>query len=81
MAGSYNHVTDNEGRFLDNNSFVQMIENLGDAYEAVEEMYGMIWFLANGDGWQVELARRGWQEGTRLSPGVGAAIDQEDTDE
>lgn len=47
MAGSYNHVTTRTGNLRDNDSFVQMIENLGDAYEAVEEMYGMIWWLAS----------------------------------
>lgn len=46
MAGSYNHVVTQNGNLRDNESFVQMIENLGDAYEAVEEMYGMIWWLA-----------------------------------
>jgi hypothetical protein len=47
MAGSYNHVVNDDGGLRDNESFVDMIENLGDAYEAVEEMYGMIWYLAH----------------------------------
>lgn len=49
MAGSYNHVVHpRTGNLLDNEGmmFSGMIENLGDAYEAIEEMYGMIWFLA-----------------------------------
>jgi hypothetical protein len=47
MAGSYNHIVNNKGDLLNNERFVGMIENLGDAYEAVEEMYGMIWWLAH----------------------------------
>lgn len=47
MAGSYNHIINSKGDLRDNESFVQMIENLGDAYEAVEEMFGMIWYLAH----------------------------------
>lgn len=46
MAGSYNHIIDDEGNLLENEKFVGMIENLGDAYEMAEELYGMIWYLA-----------------------------------
>lgn len=46
MAGSYYHIVNEEGNFLSNDEFVGMIENLGDAYEMAEEMYGMIWYLA-----------------------------------
>ena len=46
MAGSWRHMTMDDGRFRDNESFCDMIENLGDAYEAAEECYGMIWYLA-----------------------------------
>lgn len=46
-----------------------MIENLGDAYEAVEEMYGMIWLLAEGDPQRVEEARRNYTDGLKLAPG------------
>ena len=47
MAGSYKHVVDDEGRLLANEDLVSMLENGGDVYEAVEEMYGMIWSLAD----------------------------------
>jgi hypothetical protein len=47
MAGSYNHVVTDAGDFCDNESFVGMIGNLGDAYEMAEEMYGMIWYLVS----------------------------------
>ena len=46
MAGSWAHMTTKSGRLRDNESFCGMIENLGDAYEAAEECYGMIWVLA-----------------------------------
>lgn len=50
MAGSYNHCIDANGHLLSNDEMMisgAMIENLGDAYEAIEELYGMIWFLAS----------------------------------
>ncbi|HXQ33244.1 MAG TPA: hypothetical protein VN843_04405, partial [Anaerolineales bacterium] len=47
MAGSYNSTIDNDGNLLGNDEFVKKIENLGDAYEMAEEMYGMIWWLAH----------------------------------
>lgn len=45
MAGSYNHITTSQGNFVSNETFANQIENLGDAYEMTEEMYGMIWWL------------------------------------
>jgi hypothetical protein len=47
MAGSYSHVTTNHGNLVSEEAFPGMIENLGDAFEMAEEMYGMIWFLAH----------------------------------
>lgn len=44
-------------------------ETQGDAYETIEEMYGMIWFLAEGDLAKVEQARVQWKAGIDLSPG------------
>jgi hypothetical protein len=46
MAGSWRHMTTGSGLLRSNESFCDMIENLGDAYEAAEECYGMIWWLA-----------------------------------
>lgn len=46
MAGSYNHCVDEDGKLLDPERLAEMLENGGDVYEAIEEMYGMIWFLA-----------------------------------
>jgi len=46
MAGSYNHVVTDAGNLASNELVVGMLENGGDVFEAVEEMYGMIWWLA-----------------------------------
>lgn len=46
MAGSWEHMVTREGRLLNNENFCGMIENLGDAYEAAEECFGMVWWLA-----------------------------------
>ena len=42
MAGGYWHITDQQGRFCG----LGTVENMGDAYEALEECYGMIQWLA-----------------------------------
>ena len=97
MAGSYNHVVDDEGRLLDGEGINGMLECMsGDVVEAVEEMYGMIWYLASrlegyfsesryanedGPAYWVEEARQNYREGLRLSPGTGAHLpDEEDED-
>jgi len=50
MAGSYQHcVHDKSGKLRSPESMEGMIENLGDAYEAIEEMYWMIQHLTKGD--------------------------------
>lgn len=78
MAGSYNHCVDEHGRLLSNSDMMitgAMIENLGDAYEAIEEMYGMIWFLAvmiqdapaMSPADLVEHARQNYKAGLKLS--------------
>lgn len=47
MAGSYKHVVTDDGNLRSNESVARMLETGGDVFEAVEEMYGMIWFLAH----------------------------------
>jgi hypothetical protein len=47
MAGSYNHIVTDTGSLRNHESFGDLIENGGDAYEMAEEMYGMIWYLAS----------------------------------
>lgn len=73
MAGSYNHIITDQGNLVSNKTFVGMIENLGDAYEMTEEMYGMIWWLAyNEDSCvdpaaAVEAARMNYKKGLELA--------------
>jgi hypothetical protein len=64
MAGSYNHVVGDHGEFVG----VDLLDHLGDAWGALEELYGMIWFLANGDAALVEKARQHYRAGLALSP-------------
>lgn len=47
MAGSYYHIVDKKGNFTHVTEPANTIENLGDATEALEELYGMIWWLAH----------------------------------
>ena len=84
MAGSYNHVVNDEGGLISNERVAGMLENGGDVFEAVEEMYGMIWYLgeaiAQGQFWEasnpdrgdpkfwIEEARKNYKEGLVLSP-------------
>lgn len=94
MAGSYKHATADDGQLLDPDYFVGMVENLGDAYETVEEMYGMIWWLAHRidilgpypstpaqTAEIVEQARQNYKEGLALSPGTDGTNPREDDDE
>ena len=73
MAGSYNHAVDDQGRLWAPSHMGIAAENLGDAYETIEEFYGMVWYLANGDPARVEEARQNYQRGLELSPGIGSA--------
>lgn len=56
MAGSYRHCVSDDGNFLG----TDLIDNLGDAYEALEEMYDMIQFLTDGDRHAIFEA---WRDG------------------
>lgn len=67
MAGSYSHCVDDDGKF----NGVERLDHLGDAYEALEEMYGMIWWLAAGQPSVVENARLNYKVGiSDFSPGI-----------
>lgn len=44
MAGSLNHIVDEDGRFT-----MAHIENLGDAHEALDECFKIIRKLTDGD--------------------------------
>ena len=69
MAGSYNHAVDDQGRLRNPETMTNATENQGDAYETIEELYGMVWFLANGAPELVEEARRNYRVGIEFSPG------------
>jgi hypothetical protein len=80
MAGSYSHVTTDKGKLRNPQGVCGMLETRsGDVYEAVEEMYGMIWYLAtrlnehdpfiDPKGW-VEQAEKNYMSGIQNdSPG------------
>lgn len=51
MAGSLAHIIDANGRF-----YMDLIENLGDAHEALSECFHLILFLAAGDMAKVSRA-------------------------
>ena len=57
MAGGYFHCVDENGLLLEPDLLSDSIENLGDAYEAIEELCYMIWYLANGDTKKIEQAQ------------------------
>jgi hypothetical protein len=70
MAGSYNHAVDDQGRLRNPENMTIATETQGDAYETIEEFYGMVWYLANGDPAVVEQARANYREGIEMSPGI-----------
>ena len=65
MAGSYWHIVEDNGAFSGQQ---HRLENGGDVYEALEELYGMIWYLADGDAKKVEIAQKSYQKGLELAP-------------
>lgn len=48
MAGSFNHVINKKGALRKPSFLLEALDarGWGDVYEAIEEMYGMIWVLA-----------------------------------
>lgn len=77
MAGSYLHCVDDDGKLVSPSDLADMLENAGDVYEAVEEMYGMIWYLADHlalsaatRALAVEIAHHNYTEGLAKSPGA-----------
>lgn len=73
MAGSYNHCVNDQGQLLSHGYLAGMLDSDGDVYEAIEELYGMVWYLAGGSDLRVEEARSQYQTGLSMSPGVGGA--------
>jgi hypothetical protein len=76
MAGSYNHVVQKDGNLRSNKEVVEMLENGGDVFEAIEEMYGMIWYLAGHqvghEKAAVEDARRNYRQGLRKAKRINS---------
>jgi hypothetical protein len=74
MAGSYNHIVQKDGNLGSNKRITQSLENGGDVFEAVEEMYGMIWYLAGKhlghEKQMVEDARKNYREGLKVAKAV-----------
>jgi hypothetical protein len=79
MAGSYNHIVDDEGKIHHSADIYEMLDTPGDMIEAIEEMYGMIWALANGNPHRVKWAQENWKLGVELSsPGWNTQKSKED---
>jgi len=81
MAGSYKHAVNDDGRLRNGRYMLIATETHGDAYETIEEFYGMVWYLAGGDPLRVEDARQHWAEGIELSPGREPSSLRYDDDE
>lgn len=89
MAGSYNHVVTNKGNLDSNERVVGMLETGGDVFEAVKDMYGMIWWLAkqnvggldiNGDPVSTEVMAertKEWVEKAQQNSKQGLTIAKE----
>ena len=56
MAGSYEHCVDHNFKVHGSIMLENQIENLGDAYEAIEEMVEMINVLTSGDSREIYRA-------------------------
>lgn len=81
MAGSYNHAVTDDGRLRNWRTMGIATETQGDAYETIEEFYGMVWLLADGDAERVEYARQNYQLGLAMSPGRQGEHEREDEDD
>ena len=50
MAGSWGHITDDDGSLLPPGKILDMLDTGGDVCEAFEECYGMVQWLARPAG-------------------------------
>lgn len=46
MAGSWSHMTTDEGQLLRVRQFHNNLDTGGDVYEAAQQCFGMIWYMA-----------------------------------
>lgn len=71
MAGSYTHIVQKDGNLAAHSRISSILKNGGDVFEAVEEMYGMIWYLAGKypgqEKMMVEDARKYHREGLKIA--------------
>lgn len=77
MAGGYGHIVQKDGNLRTNLAISNALDNGGDVFETVEEMYGMIWYLIHENvKWSgkekamIEEARRNSQTGLRVAKGI-----------
>ena len=56
MTGGYRHIVNEDGSFRG----VDLLDHLGDAYEALEECYEMIQYLNDGNKTKIYKA---WRDG------------------
>lgn len=71
MAGSFNHVVDKDRNLLDFEDILG-ISTKGESYETVEEMYGMIHWLADifpVPKEAIDQARRNYMQGLKYAKG------------
>jgi hypothetical protein len=61
VAGSVGHIVNSQGQFT-----MALIENMGDAHEALREAFGAIWWLAGGDPEYVRLAISSYKDGLKM---------------
>jgi hypothetical protein len=61
MAGSWNHMVTKTGKFRG----TRLLENLGDCYEALEQCYGMVQWLAEQIATEVVADRQAVIEDAR----------------
>lgn len=78
MAGSYSHCVGDDGKLLPPEELCSMLEcTSGDVYEAIEEMYGMIWYLATFADMGVQrAARTPWHEVVSDPGKIGKLVEQ-----
>lgn len=77
MAGGYGHIVDRDGNLMPDHDIIKMLETGGDVAEAVEQLYGMIWYLIYANvKWSgqekaiLEEARRNYRTGLKKAKEV-----------
>ena len=71
MAGSYKHIVDNENKFIG----IDLIDNLGDAYEALEECHALIRILSGDSKQKIFEAHRQYMTELQSDYGMKMTFD------